>query len=482
MVDKVVDAFDELAVSLSSGGSRRLIVRRLTLSALGVLGMMNLTEDDAEAAGKNGKKKKRRGKKRRPKKCPPGRKRCGKRCCGKGLVCKQGKCRKPGKPLCTPKTKAEACGDRECGNVANGCGNSISCGTCTGPDICDEATGQCDCIPPQTSEEACGARECGEVPNGCGGTYQCGPDNGDCTGTNEECSAAGVCECVPPQTQAEACGSRECGTVPDGCGGNYQCGPNDGECTGPNEQCQSGVCTCVPKTRAEACGTRECGQVPDGCGGNYQCGPNDGTCPGAQDQCIDGDCVCQPLTRAQACGDRECGEASDGCGGTYQCGSNDGICPTVACQTAVACSENGECIYETESLQGSACDAGFGPTTGMCVAGSCEATNSNPDANANCAGVNVCVGPPRKCGTGDHDCNCYSTVEGAGFCIKADEAQCYEPSVRPPCSSSAQCTGIAGHENSVCVPLKENPDSQSSCCPSGQFPGFCVPLADRCEG
>jgi hypothetical protein len=96
--------------------------------------------------------------------------------------------------------------------------------------------------------------------------------------------------------------------------------------------------------------------------------------------------------------------------------------------------------------------------------------------------VNVCLGPPTKCGTNGADCNCYSTAEGAGFCIQASEAQCYAPSVRPPCEDSADCAAIDGHENSVCVLLKQNPDSTTSCCEpqSNQFPGFCVPLADRC--
>jgi hypothetical protein len=118
----------------------------------------------------------------------------------------------------------------------------------------------------------------------------------------------------------------------------------------------------------------------------------------------------------------------------------------------------------------------------MCVAGTCEATNTNP--NANCAGVNVCSTALDCSPNQDDTGRCYSTNEGAGFCIQRGQAMCFDPSVRPQCSDSADCAAIPGHESSVCVLLKDNENSMVGCC-SGvnpqatQFPGFCVPLADR---
>lgn len=47
-------------------------------------------------------------------------------CASQGLICSNGACTLS----CTPKTKAEACGTNTCGSVSDGCGGTLSCGTC----------------------------------------------------------------------------------------------------------------------------------------------------------------------------------------------------------------------------------------------------------------------------------------------------------------------------------------------------------------
>lgn len=86
---------------------------------------------------------------------------------------------------------------------------------------------QCGCTP--TTCAAMGA-QCGDLPDGCGGTLACGT----CPGT-ETCGGAGVphkCGCKP-KTCAQLAG---CGSLDDSCGGSVTCG-----CPG-NLACISGQC------------------------------------------------------------------------------------------------------------------------------------------------------------------------------------------------------------------------------------------------
>ena len=83
---------------------------------------------------------------------------------------------------CTPSTSA--CGGRQCGSASNGCGGTVSCGSCASGQTCSTA-GQCTCTP---STSACGGRQCGSVSNGCGGTVSCG----SCV-SGKTCGSAGLC-------------------------------------------------------------------------------------------------------------------------------------------------------------------------------------------------------------------------------------------------------------------------------------------------
>lgn len=274
--------------------------------------------------------------------------------------------------------------------------------------------------------------------------------------------------------------------------GRKRCGKR---CCRKNQVCKQGKCRnkpkenpdtpgCTPISQDEACAGRVCGTVSNECSGEYTCGPNEGACTGTNEQCnADGQCDCVPLSRDEACGDRECGTVSTGCGSNeYTCG--DGTCPVVACQTAVGCSAGGACIYETETLQGSICGAGG---TGMCVDGACEATNPNGTCSA--IGASGCVGPGEPgfvgyCNTAE-TCLCYTTAEGAGFCIDYPAGigcQTQKPE-RVPCSSSTTCG-----TDEVCVNLNTpNPNAPGeytgvNCCNgSTEVLGMCVALSAKCS-
>lgn len=212
---------------------------------------------------------------------------CGDQCCEKpDDVCYEGVC-------CTPTT----CETQKtvCGQIQDGCGGTLECGTCPAatPYCSDE--GQClECITPE--DESCGA-------------FACDTQNAVCydtCGSAAECAAEHYCQyagCQPQKADGQACESEnECvsGVCNDTCG----CGPD--------------------------CDGKECG--PDGCGGTcspgcsepYGCDEATGTCVQCIDQsdftfctlvtapdygydvCIDGTCV-SPGT----CGDSaECN--SDG--------------------------------------------------------------------------------------------------------------------------------------------------------------------------
>src|SRR5688572_21896369 len=80
----------------------------------------------------------------------------------------------PDATSCTPRTCAGQ--GAQCGSISNGCGGTLSCGTCDWDESC--TNNACVCEP------YCGSHECGS--DGCGGSC------GTC-GTNETCSTSGQC-------------------------------------------------------------------------------------------------------------------------------------------------------------------------------------------------------------------------------------------------------------------------------------------------
>jgi hypothetical protein len=212
---------------------------------------------------------------------------------------------------CTPLTSCPA-GDN-CGTVSDGCGGTLSCGTCAAPQTCGGGApgipNVCGCTPKST----CAAGDCGNVPDGCGGTLSCGGCTPPQTCGGGPSGNPNQCGCTPITT----CPSGfQCGGVPDGCGGILSCGG----CMAP-QTCGGGgaanQCGCTPLL---ACPSgANCGTFPDGCGGLLTCG---GSCAAPQ-TCGGGgapnQCGCTPL---KACPTGfVCGVIGDGCGGTMSCGS-----------------------------------------------------------------------------------------------------------------------------------------------------------------
>jgi hypothetical protein len=188
---------------------------------------------------------------------------------------------------CCQKTTCAAHG-ATCGTIPDGCGGTLSCGTCGIGQVCNGNA--CIC---QTTCAAHGAT-CGTISDGCGGTLSCGT-----------CASGQVCtnnNCCSPTTCAAQ--SKTCGTIPDGCGGSLSCG----ECAS-GQTCTGGSCVTCPN----ACpvGATRCGST-----GVETCVAANGQCP--------------TWTTTQVCGVRQaCVVAASG---------------AAACQCTSSCSQSSGCL------------------------------------------------------------------------------------------------------------------------------------------
>ncbi len=165
---------------------------------------------------------------------------------------------------CTQLTKCPA-GDN-CGTISDGCGGTLTCGTCTAPQTCGGGTPSnpnvCGCTP----IKSCPAGDnCGTISDGCGGTLNCGT----CTAP-QTCGSPinpNACSMCTPLATCPA--GDNCGTISNGCGGMLSCG---GACT--SQTCGGGgtpnVCGCTPLASCPA--GENCGTFSNGCGGTLSCG------------------------------------------------------------------------------------------------------------------------------------------------------------------------------------------------------------------
>jgi len=348
-----------------------------------------------------------------------------------------------------------------CGTWSDGCGGTITCGTCptgqtcTSAGICEEST----CTPDdQCAAETCIGATCTDT---CGNVYQ-GTLGYDCSGGREcgvslsGCGTCGTCDtgyscvdghcvntpCTPDpscnlttcigSTCLDSCGNaydgtltpdcngRECGDAPNGCGTCGTCG------TG--QTCNNGICEdiCTPQTCADI--GVQCGTWSDGCGGTITCG----TCQ--YGTCDTGICICTPLT-TNDCGSYECGSYDDGCGGTYTCGTCENPHGTTSCSS-------GQCSP--------VCDPGWGDCDSNRING-CE-TDFQTDND--------------HCGSCGHPC-------GTGYvCISGT---CQSGCV-PDCSGK-ECGDCGGtYTCGTC----ENPHGTTSCS-SGQCSPVCDPGWGDCD-
>ncbi|HEY7957511.1 MAG TPA: hypothetical protein VII38_19525 [Polyangia bacterium] len=146
--------------------------------------------------------------------CPPGFHCAGDQRCYSSEVGPDGSSGDGG--ACVPLTCANP---PRCGQLSDGCGHSLSCGSCAGTSVCGGGgtAGLC-CVP----AIACptGA-DCGFAPDGCGGSVDCGGLNA--CGAQKACGGGGtanVCgpahaTCTPRDCAAQG---KVCGTTSDGCG------------------------------------------------------------------------------------------------------------------------------------------------------------------------------------------------------------------------------------------------------------------------
>ncbi len=173
---------------------------------------------------------------------------------------------------CTPETRKELCGDRQCGtySTVDRCGTprQVECGVCDDHEECIDH--QCLCTP-ETDPELCAsnAAVCGPITviDACLEVRElfCGdcPEEGECIDN--------ICRCddEPVQPLCESVGAA-CGTVEitDSCGILREVGC--GLCEG-SEECIDHQCVCFAETDPELCEDRpagECGTitVEDRCG------------------------------------------------------------------------------------------------------------------------------------------------------------------------------------------------------------------------
>ncbi|MBL8952675.1 MAG: hypothetical protein JNK82_17985, partial [Myxococcaceae bacterium] len=203
--------------------------------------------------------------------------------CATGNTCQAGLC-VPGNNCLPTSCEAQA---KNCGVIADGCGGSLTCGTCSvAGESCGGAAGVANvCGPgvcvPQTCESL--GATCGMASDGCGALLNCGT----CTVQGESCGGGGMANvCGMGACVAKTCGElgKNCGVVSDGCSGQLSCGV----CTVAGEACGGGgtpgVCgrgACTPTTCAAQ--GKTCGNIADGCGNMIPCGTCTGfeTCGGA---------------------------------------------------------------------------------------------------------------------------------------------------------------------------------------------------------
>jgi hypothetical protein len=123
---------------------------------------------------------------------------------------------------CVPATCASE--GKDCGEILDGCGNTLSCGTCSIGQTCGGSGTPNVCGIGTCSPKTCAAegKDCGSLSDGCGALLDCGtcPAGQTCGGGGVE----NVCAdgpCTPTTCEAEGA---ECGVISDQCGGQLSCG------------------------------------------------------------------------------------------------------------------------------------------------------------------------------------------------------------------------------------------------------------------
>jgi hypothetical protein len=324
--------------------------------------------------------------------------------------------------LCVPALAEEVCAGKECGAEGDGCGSTVSCGTCGTGEACGIEqpfqcgtilTGDDDNCPALITDCAEAGAECGLVGNGCGGTLDCGGcESGQFCGLNAPQLCGAPPECVPVAA-AEVCVA-QCGFISDGCGGAVDCVEEgyvcpDGETCGGGGTpfvCGSGATSCVPLEGDVACSGIQCGVASNGCDGSAACG----TCPSGQ-SCFSGVCqtttVCTPQQEDVVCAGKECGAVGDGCGGSIVCGTC-GSGETCGLRLAFECGSNAcQPLNEAQACSGKECNTAF------------DGCGTAPENTFNCG----------TCGSGT-------------FCGLLEPFQCDSPEEEPCVPTADSCAEL----------------------------------------
>jgi hypothetical protein len=164
-----------------------------------------------------------------------------------------------GTAACVPQTCADL--GASCGQQGDGCGNLIDCGTCpTGescggggtPNVCGKGGADGGTCKPKTCAEL--GFDCGGAADGCGNLIDCGT----CSGT-DTCGGAGqpsVCGTPVSTCKPKTCADLgiNCGPAGDGCGGTIT---SCGTCTAP-QTCGGGGTASVCGYTPPPCDNLEC--------------------------------------------------------------------------------------------------------------------------------------------------------------------------------------------------------------------------------
>jgi hypothetical protein len=441
--------------------------------------------------------------------------------CAAGQVCNPN-------GVCGPPCTAKTCTDYanyQCGTFSDGCGSTITCGSCPGG-VCDQTSNTC-CPVKQCGVDYAG--QCGTaLPNGCGqNTDSCSCASGICTadgGAAPTPAAGATGACCVPHPATYYTGQNQCGTnLPDGCGhtvtaacpANEECVANSTGSPGPAPA--SGVVgSCCTRTDSCNLASGTCGAIQDSCraaGSTYSC-----------NKCTTGTtCVANACcTPAPACagGGGEGGECNDskqpvtaGCGsartctcaGSRVCWCTDHVCGTSdgagACKTPLGCTSatyTGKCGTGLDNGTGGtlACGCPTGQTCSVTTpgtTGTCQCNNptgqpytcSNVPGGPGQAGGDACGTYDNGCG-GTLTCSCTgglacNTTPNPNVCCAA--ATCPAPALGSACGNvtngcttvSCGCPSGTGKENFVC-------SSGTCACTPDTCRGRTGAQPDRCGG
>jgi hypothetical protein len=343
-------------------------------------------------------------------------------------ACKDGYCQGEPKPAGTScGAQGQICNDNgsccstcqsngyECGTTSDGCGGSLSCGSCATGQVCQG--GQC-CLP-----KTCTAGvSCGTQSDGCGGTITCGtcPAGDQCSG--------GVCGCVNgvqngSETDVDCGGScaKKCASAQSCLAGS--------DCT--TGACAEGICcntSCTGECRS--CMSSKTGLTTGICGNVLDNTDPDNECPNALPQT----CLTTGVCKAGAC---EFHPSSVQCG-TSSCSGNT-LMPTDYCSGSGTCVDAGQTSCATPYVCGD-------PYT--CQSCSDGIKNGN-EVGIDCGGGGSC----NKCGNG---VQCTSGVDCvSGYCV---DGYCCNTACNGVCVA---CNLSAKH--GTCSPIPNNADPASEC-------------------